>query len=98
MHIKTLLAKINYARELFVLEFERGREAYIPKELALEDFPINFWYYDPLFFIIQDLISVENKEFMMFQNQFRLEYCLNRDQQDNVFNKLFGQKPSLVFK
>mmetsp|Transcript_2861 Transcript_2861/g.4446 ORF Transcript_2861/g.4446 Transcript_2861/m.4446 type:complete len:200 (-) Transcript_2861:1415-2014(-) len=44
--IKVLLLKIDLIKQLFVLELEQGLEVFIPPELSIEKYPLNFQFYD----------------------------------------------------
>lgn len=46
MLIKTLISKIQVAKQIFILEIEQGQEAYIPNELSNDNLPSSFWFYD----------------------------------------------------
>ena len=44
--LKALITKIKFAKQLFVLEIEQMKEAYIPNELSNDNLPSSFWFYD----------------------------------------------------
>ena len=43
--LKTLLKRIELAKELFILDLEKGDEVLIPPELSQERLPASFKYY-----------------------------------------------------
>lgn len=46
MMLKALITKIKVAKQIFVLEIEQMKEAYIPNELSNDNLPSSFWFYD----------------------------------------------------
>lgn len=61
MMLKALINKIKYAKQMFVLEIEQSKEAYIPHELSNDDLPCSFWYYDACLQQVQELIDTDKK-------------------------------------
>ena len=59
--LQTVLNKIELAKKLFVLDIQRGSEVYIPPELSVNEFPISFRFYDPVFHLINKTIEQEKK-------------------------------------
>lgn len=53
LHIMLILQRIETSKELFMLEIERGKEAYISLDLSLDHFPYSFRYYDQIISMIK---------------------------------------------
>ena len=68
MMLKALITKIKYAKQIFVLEIEQSKEAYIPNELSNDNLPSSFWFYDACLQQVQNLVITEKKEFATFKN------------------------------
>ena len=66
--LKALITKIKYAKQIFVLEIEQSKEAYIPDELCNDNLPCSFWFYDATLQQVQNLVIQEKKEFATFKN------------------------------
>ena len=59
-------------KEIFILNFEQGREVLIPKELAQDSLPISFRYYDPIIMLIQEKLSRDRREYYKIKKQLGL--------------------------
>ena len=46
--LKTVLKRIELARDWLVLDIEQGREVFIPDDLSVKMLPLSFQYYDPV--------------------------------------------------
>lgn len=66
--LKALITKIKYAKQIFVLEIEQSKEAYIPNELSNDNLPQSFWFYDACLQQVQNLVITDKKEFATFKN------------------------------
>ena len=79
-----LMRIIELVRELFVLDFERGNEVWVPYELSLDQYPQSFHYYDPIMHIIRDNIREHKRELICQKNKLNLD----RITKDSLFNKI----------
>ena len=68
MLLKAALTKIKVARQIFILEIEQMREAWIPNELSTDGLPRSFWFYDDIMETIQNYVEPHTKEFAMLKN------------------------------
>lgn len=68
--VKALISKIQVAKQIFILEIERGQEAYIPNELSNDWLPSSFWFYDACLQQVQTLVDFNKKDFAIFKNQY----------------------------
>ena len=59
--IKALLTKIELTKKLFSIDMEQGSEVYIPRDLAQDDLPWSFRYYDPIMNLAETTMSQEAK-------------------------------------
>ena len=55
--LRLLLKKLKVAKQLFVIEIQKGDEVMIPKELSTKGMPISFTYYDGIVLIIENMMS-----------------------------------------
>ena len=77
--LKALLAKMQVAKQLFILEIEQGHEAYIPNELSCDNLPCSFWFYDACLQQAQNLVNDEKKKYAMFKNHYQLSFYQKND-------------------
>ena len=61
LYIQALLEKIHQVKNRFLFEIADGIEAFIPKELSMDQLPLSFWYYDPILSIVAENISNEKR-------------------------------------
>lgn len=66
--------KIKLAKNILLHELEQGFEVYIPNELSQDQLPMNFWYYDSLLKIVENMLSNDFKRLVEFKNDFRLNF------------------------
>lgn len=59
--IKCCLKKIEFIKQMFALELEKGTEVFIPDELTCDRYPISFRYYDPIILISNEFFSKDSK-------------------------------------
>mmetsp|Transcript_31393 Transcript_31393/g.48009 ORF Transcript_31393/g.48009 Transcript_31393/m.48009 type:complete len:123 (-) Transcript_31393:1419-1787(-) len=68
LYIRILLYKIGLVRRLFILDLETGLEVFIPQELSMDCYPINYQFYDTLLNSAQENVKPSTKEFHAFKN------------------------------
>lgn len=71
LFIKLRLKQYQLAKELFVLELEQGHEVYIPEILQNSSLPQSYKYYDFLSKYIQDQVSHQCKDNILFKSSQR---------------------------
>ena len=83
--IKLKLKQIELKKEIFLLDIEQGREVIIPSELSIDQFPLSYWYYDFILNYLQESISDEIKENIMFQTDFQFKF----KKEENIVEKFY---------
>ena len=83
--IKFNLKKIELAKEIFVRAVEQGSEVLIPKELSQDNLPGSMRFYDPILILLQDFMSIDQKEF------FYTSQNIKSEQQFDLNKKLVNQ-------
>ena len=77
--IKIILKRIELARKIFIMNIEIGLEVLIPKQLTMQNLPMNFRYYDPIQLIVRELISEDRKELFQFKNAYNMKRMQETD-------------------
>lgn len=72
--LKTLLKRIELAKELFMLDLEKGDEVLIPPELSQDNLPASFKYYDCILAVVQQRVSPKKKEDYNLRKQAALRH------------------------
>lgn len=88
LYIKVALLKVKISRKLFILDLEQGEEVYVPPELAQNQLPINYRFYDSILNNCQQMVSKETKEFFKFKNKFKFQFMRNEDFKQRLLEKL----------
>jgi hypothetical protein len=61
IYIRTIIKRINVAKEIFIMNIELGLETFIPKVLSQDHLPVSFRFYDPILHIVTENCSEEMK-------------------------------------
>ena len=77
-------------KEIFILNFEQGREVLIPKELAQDSLPISFRYYDPIIMLIQEKLSRDRREYYKIKKQLGLIFDEKLSMKNQLSEFLIG--------
>lgn len=88
MMLKALITKIKFAKQIFVLDIEQSKEAYIPNELSNDNLPSSFWFYDACLQQVQNLVVADKKDFATFKNTYRLNFYQRNNMQKYILTKL----------
>ena len=62
MYIKVVLKLVQVSKIKFISEIEEGLEVYIPSKLSMRTLPASYRYYDPIIMIIQEKMTLKNKQ------------------------------------
>lgn len=89
LYLEAVLEKIQVAKKLFVMEVERGQEVFIPKDLSIKRFPQSFRFYDPIFYIIDEIFNGEKKTIYHLKTQYSLKSLEEKDKLKS-FYKIIG--------
>ena len=71
--LKAMLRRTELAKQLLILEVERGEEVLIPPELSQEKLPASFKYYDCILQVVQERVSAKKKEDYALRKQAALQ-------------------------
>ena len=89
-----VLERERLTKELLAHEMEQGGEVSIPSELSQEGLPLSFRYYDPIFNIMQDLISDDKRHLYNYKKRIAYELYRQNDRMISLKALLYSDKLS----
>ena len=79
LYLEGLLEKYRLIKRIFVMEVERGQEVFIPPDLSIKALPMSYRFYDPIFHIVESLVSNEKKQIFNMKTQYCLSNLREKD-------------------
>lgn len=68
-YIEAVIERIHLTKSQFILDLEQGNEVIIPKEINQDFLPASYRYYDSILLMIQENITLEQKNFQKMKNK-----------------------------
>lgn len=87
IYLNIVLDRIKTSKEMFIMEIEKGNEAYLPADLSQHWLPHSFRFYDQTFNMIQERISFDRREFYGLKKAIAL-YFYDKSTQSSIKTKL----------